>query len=192
MGYICKDVCRQQHSPQIFVNNSKKDRLGIDVYYCRACNIFIKFKEILIYFINTIFHKTLKKLRCGCCGAKLRVKLRPKRLREKRKTTLIKCKCGCGGKIKPFDQNKRPRYYIKNHGHRKLEEILNRKCLFCNGTTTLHAKNENKTPNWFKYKNKETGKLEGYLCSRCNDKFRYRLKKEKNDQITHIPLVLTS
>lgn len=177
MPSICKCLCQQK--TDIFVNKSKTNLLGIDVYYCRACNIYIKFKIILTNFINTIFHKQLQKLRCGCCSNKLRTTLRRKILKENRENKYIKCACGCGELRPPrcdHDKKGTTRKYIKNHHHRKLLEIANRHCLFCNGTKTSLNRNALQTPIWYRYEH-------GYLCNKCyiNNK-RGRIKINNNQQ----------
>ena len=201
---MCKGVCCI--TSQIFVHNSKKDKLGIDVYFCRQCNFFIKFKEILTNFINTIFHSTIKKLRCGCCGSKLRVKLRPKRLRLKRNNKVNKvenpykpelysatkkCECGCGIVIPIINKWYNKRKYVnkthaKNHLSQKIDDT--RRCLFCNSDKTRMVIPKGKdysTPLWHKY----NGNKKDHLCDRCYSRVKYRQKKIAS--VHHTPLILT-
>ena len=165
----CKNVCSSHKD--IFVNKNKTLLLGIDVYFCKACNIFIKFKEILTNFVNTIFHKQLKKYRCACCSTKLRVKSQRKKTKDNK--LKIRCGCGCGELINKVGVRGTPVKYKHNHHTRRDQEIAERTCLFCNSNKTELNKNENKTPRWFKYEH-------GYLCKSCYGKLKYREKKIKN------------
>lgn len=173
MGSTCKNVC-QRHT-NIFVQNSKSHRLGIDVYFCRTCNIFIKISEVVKNFINTIFYKRLQKYRCACCNVKLRVKLRPKRLRLRREGDVVKCACGCGEFIKKIGVGGKLVRFKKNH-HTRNNDIINRKCVICNSQKTPLNRNENKTPKWFKYE------PYGFICQRCFSREKYRSSKKKKEK----------
>lgn len=167
----CKMVCQKHTS--IFINKNQTIKLGIDVYFCKACNMYLKFKEILTNFINTVFHIKIKKLRCGCCSNKLRVTLRRKKLRENR--LKIKCACGCGELIKSIGVRGTPVRFKHNH-HTRNPSIEERTCLFCNSSKTELNKNENKTPRWFHYEH-------GFLCKSCYGKYKYQQRKKSQHNI---------
>ena len=189
MSSFCKNICRY-HS-DIFVHNNKKNRLGIEVYYCRACNIFIKIKEILNHL--NIFKK-FKKGFCDCCGHRLRMKARTKKQKNKlwrkfRGKTAphykpelhkrIKCKCGCGLELDLVNKWYDRCNYIKGHyaamlRRKNLERSAGRRCLLCNTDKSKERVDRPGTYYWYKY-------LHGYLCMSCNYKLKRKERKKNND-----------
>ena len=187
MTFICKDFCLR-HSPDFFMKNCKINKTGIDVLYCRACNIFLKIKAAFSRI--DLFKRFAEQNHCDCCGCPLRTNVRTRRQKERYKNlfkklikkyrprnqllvlrnSYKKCKCGCGCEI-PYINKKGESIDFK-HGHR-ITKTLDRSCLYCGSSKTQIRKNTN-TPRWFNTEEQKNA----VICFNCYSK-KCRLLKKK-------------
>ena len=196
MPFLCKNLCSHKEHQDVFIHNSKINKTGIDVLFCRACNIFIRIKEAFKKL--NIFKNLVAKNRCDCCGAKLRTNVRTRRQKQRYKNILTKlirkyrpakqlqtlrntfhkCGCGCGFDIPLI--NKKGEAMNFKQGHRKAKTIP-RHCLYCGSDKTQIRKNTN-TPRWFKAKEYN----DEFICYNCYMQNRYSNSKNKKIKLEQI------
>ena len=161
MPFICKGLC--ESDPNLFEKDRSR-KIGIEVYFCRLCDKYIKIKDIIA---NSLFKV---KNRCACCNAKFRVK--KSRVSRQNK---IYCKCECGERIDKVDKyDGSPKFYLRGHCNR-IKNITKRKCSICKKNTKGFTKYG--SPKWKKY---TINSIKYYLCATCYQRKNYHTNKLKN------------
>lgn len=150
MPFECKGVCATHKN--IYITRNPLNIIGIDVYKCSICNLFVRIKNVIK---NSLFKI---KNRCACCNSKFDTKAKKKL-----------CKCGCG-ELLPNRKNKNGVLdYKKGHAGSAKIPIESRKCatLNCSYVTKKFYRN-NLNQNVCEYcykKNKRLKKRIGSVLS---------------------------